>query len=219
MIRLLADLAEVDVRAPDTVLSERLSEWLDINQAIALSTALERRPAAPTCASPPVHSAEAECALVRTALTTGINGDRAFQDLDTPNDPALLRQRYFALQQMMETRIGELRRDLRERLARASDDLARLAAVDAAMERALVRRERSLLARIPALLDRHVKRLQVTVPNDTDTPDDEPSASASQPWRELFHQDMRRVLLAELEVRLHPIEGLLAALRTLPQGP
>ena len=34
------------------------------------------------------------------------------------------------------------------------------------------------------------------------------------PWLAMFEQDLRTALLAELDVRFHPIEGLLAALRT-----
>ena len=33
-------------------------------------------------------------------------------------------------------------------------------------------------------------------------------------WLDTFRADMRAVLLAELDVRLQPVEGLLAALRT-----
>jgi hypothetical protein len=33
-------------------------------------------------------------------------------------------------------------------------------------------------------------------------------------WLDVFRKDMRSVLLAELDVRLQPVEGLLAALRT-----
>ena len=33
-------------------------------------------------------------------------------------------------------------------------------------------------------------------------------------WLNLFRQDMQSVLLAELEIRLQPVEGLLAALRS-----
>jgi hypothetical protein len=33
-------------------------------------------------------------------------------------------------------------------------------------------------------------------------------------WLDAFRKDMQSVLLAELDVRLQPVEGLLAALRT-----
>jgi hypothetical protein len=33
-------------------------------------------------------------------------------------------------------------------------------------------------------------------------------------WLDVFRQDVQSVLLAELDVRFHPVEGLLTALRT-----
>jgi hypothetical protein len=39
-------------------------------------------------------------------------------------------------------------------------------------------------------------------------------AVAPNAWLDVFRKDMQSVLLAELDVRLQPVEGLLAALRT-----
>ncbi|WP_128596424.1 DUF3348 family protein, partial [Paraburkholderia kirstenboschensis] len=39
-------------------------------------------------------------------------------------------------------------------------------------------------------------------------------AGAHGAWLDVFRKDMQSVLLAELDVRLQPVEGLLAALRT-----
>lgn len=61
------------------------------------------------------------------------------------------------------------------------------------------------------------------VPGDTEAPTvDAAQAGTSPPapaitagaWLDTFRADMRAVLLAELDVRLQPVEGLLAALRT-----
>lgn len=151
------------------------------------------------------------------------------------------RQRYSTLQQTMETNIGGLRRRLRGVLAAASPALNRLAVVDAAMEQALNTRERTLLAGIPGLLEPHFDRVrragQVAAEPDQDVaPNVAPVAEASKakasdatgsapkkavdkpmftvgPWLEVFRQDMQSVLLAELEIRLEPIEALLEALR------
>jgi len=38
-------------------------------------------------------------------------------------------------------------------------------------------------------------------------------ADASALWLDVFRKDMQSVLLAELDVRFQPVEGLLAALR------
>jgi hypothetical protein len=125
---------------------------------------------------------------------------------DAPIDYADFRQRYVSLQQAMESDIGALRTRLRSTLATKSPDMARLAVVDAVMEQALSARERSLLANVPALLGKHferLKRAQAAV-----------ETSAPNAWLDVFRKDLQSVLLAELDVRFQPIEGLLAALRT-----
>ncbi|WP_312543321.1 DUF3348 domain-containing protein [Achromobacter mucicolens] len=61
------------------------------------------------------------------------------------------------------------------------------------------------------------------VPGDTEAPAVEAAQAGTSPpapaitagaWLDTFRADMRAVLLAELDVRLQPVEGLLAALRT-----
>ena len=142
------------------------------------------------------------------------------------------RQRYSTVQQTMESNIGGLRRRLRAVLASTSPALNRLAVVDAAMEQALNNRERTLLAGIPGLLEPHFDRLRRegqavsgAVQDGTPaavTPEAEgtdPKKAVDKPmftvgpWLDVFRQDMQSVLLAELEIRLEPIEALLEALR------
>ncbi|MFT4249026.1 MAG: DUF3348 domain-containing protein [Pseudomonas sp.] len=224
-IRLLAGLTDADLHPPKPLPSERLSEWLDLNHAIALSAALDGNPGmtASDDASPTDAIGQADCARVRDALADAIVADRAFTDIGAhqARDYAFFRQRYLALQQAMETGIGQLRARLRDRLALASTDLARLAAVDAVMERALSRRERILLSRATTLLGRHFERLQRTGQETADGPREpppDPPTTTPGAWLEIFRKDMQAALLAELDVRLHPIEGLLAALRTQPRA-
>ncbi|WP_434212030.1 DUF3348 domain-containing protein [[Pseudomonas] boreopolis] len=214
-IRLLAGLAETDVQPPRPLPAERLSEWLDINNAIALSAALDGRPLAGV--APPGDAGEDECACVRAALAEAIAADRAFDGngAGVATDYAFFRQRYLALQQTMETGIGQARARLRERLAAQGPGPARLATVDAAMEKALTRRERTLLSRAPALLGQHFERLRqgAGLPDQTPPPEDA-AAAAPVDWLDGFRKTMQDVLLAELDVRLQPVEGLQAALRT-----
>jgi hypothetical protein len=50
----------------------------------------------------------------------------------------------------------------------------------------------------------------------TEAPEASEDAAPVTPgaWLDVFRKDMQSVLLAELEVRFQPVEGLLAALRT-----
>jgi hypothetical protein len=79
--------------------------------------------------------------------------------------------------------------------------MAKLAMVDTVMERVVGVREQSLLASVPALLETHFERLR-------QAPEQAPGA-----WLAQFRKDMQAVLLAELDIRFEPVEGLLAALR------
>lgn len=156
-------------------------------------------------------------------------------------DYSSFRQRYLSLQHTMETSIGNLRSRLRGMVAARNGEWTRLAVVDAIMDRALLPKERALLGAIPKLLQGHFDRLRqaeeavlaqiaADAAAEADTPagDDgsqprpetapqaAPAAAAPTPgaWLDTFRADMRSVLLAELDVRLQPVEGLLAALRT-----
>jgi len=173
---------------------------------------------------------------VRTALTKAITDGTAF----SVDDFAPYRQRYIARQQAMEAGIGPLRGRLRAVLAAKSPELARLASVDAVMEQALDPQEQRLLATVPSLLEKYFKRLRqghlATLANETEETDEtdqaaqavmgatpapegqgKPSSSPiqAQPaaWLDAFGKDMQGVLLAELDIRFQPVEGLLEALR------
>lgn len=239
LIRLLARLADVDVPESRQSLSDRLSQWLGWTDAIALSSALNGNPPAVAANARAFGSAEEDaCARVRDALAltiTGKSGSAADRrrvsghglvrtasrtaPVEEVADFAVFRQRYLTIQQSMETDIGNLRGRLRSMLATRTPAMARLAVVDAVMERALSERERSLLASVPVLLAGHFVRLreaeQTALAAAEASGDAAPGATvAPGTWQETFRKDMQSVLLAELEVRFQPVEGLLAALRT-----
>ena len=77
----------------------------------------------------------------------------------------------------------------------------------------LLPREHALLAAVPGLLGQHFQRLQQAALAAADHAPD----TAAEPWLARFHTDMQGLLLAELDVRFLPIEGLLAALGTPSQ--
>jgi hypothetical protein len=216
LVRLLAHFADLEVHEPAQSLADRLSQWLGWTDAIALSTALATDPPAMSGARSAPRDVEEECARVRTSLAGAFAREEAVARRrhrahvkpspdDPPADYADFRQRYVSLQQSMESDIGALRTRLRSMLAARSPDMARLAVVDAVMEQALSARERSLLASVPTLLGKHFERLK-SAHAAVETP-------AANAWLDVFRKDLQSVLLAELDVRFQPIEGLLAALR------
>lgn len=217
-IRLLARLTDVDVPPSPHSLPERLSQWLDWNRAVALSRALDASPASPVAAT---SDPQAEAARLRGALTRAIVDmpelAATCADIEEPRpappDYALFHKRYLARQQAMQTATGMLRGRLREQLATCSPALARLAEVDAVMELTLGPREHTLLAAVPTLLGEHFQRLRQAAP-----PAQGEAAPAGNAWLDLFGHDMQQLLLAELDVRFHPIDALLAALPPPPTG-
>jgi hypothetical protein len=231
LIRLLARLADVEVTESRQSLSDRLSQWLHWTDAIALSTALSGNlPAVSSGARAPGSAEETECARVRSTLVNAIAGGASPSAkgrgiaktsahdaaMDAAVDYAAFRQIYLSMQQTMETGIGTLRGRLRATLSAGTPGMSRLAEVDAVMERALSPRERSLLASVPGLLGGHFERLRKAereTLGDAQPPEDAPVLTPGA-WLNVFRKDMQSVLLAELDLRFQPVEGLLAALRT-----
>ena len=178
LIRLLARLADVDVPESRQSLSDRLSQWLGWTDAIALSSALNGNPPAVAAGARAFGSAEeTECARVRTSLANAIAGDSVFAAAKRRGPrgararsraPPWMRRsttRFFVsaicpCSSRWRRRIGNLRGRLRGMLAARTPAMARLAVVDAVMERALSERERSLLAAVPGLLGGHFERLR-----------------------------------------------------------
>ncbi|QWP79255.1 DUF3348 family protein [Lysobacter sp. K5869] len=225
LIRLLARLADAQVAPGAPPLSDRLSQWIEWTQSLALSSALDGAAPVPGFGAPtPVDAEERECARVRQAMAAAIASDRAFAAAPAPShaparsaaaredvsDFAFFRQRYLVLQQTMEAGAGRLRERLRDRLTLMSPELSKLAAMDAVMERALARRERGLLAAAPTLLARRFERLRADAQAQADARGE---TAAAETWLEPFRRDMHEALLAELDLRLQPSQGLLAALR------
>jgi hypothetical protein len=236
LVRLLARLAEADVSEPQASLADRLSQWLGWTDAIALSTALSTPPGTPlpragAGVAPTLDREDASLVVTaRSALTKMItracapakasananpqHGSRESAEANAPISFAEFRQDYLSIQQAMETEVGQLRKRLRTQLAARTPALARLAAVDAIMERSLGPREQRLLASVPALLATYFERLQRAaqqVPDEAASTNEAPAAPGT--WLATFRKEMQSVLLAELDIRFQPVQGLLAALR------
>jgi hypothetical protein len=200
-IRQLADGAVADVADSPQTFGERLGPWLAWTDAISLSAVLNqagtaaRPPASRSGTSLATRAAVDELASARAELAKAIVSDAAFVAAET--EPAHCRRRYTEHQRTMETRIPVLRAKLRAALAGHSPGLARLAALDAVMDEALAARERHLLSTVHGLLEQRYRRMCLTLPE--------------RPAR--YGQEVQGVLLAELDLRWQPIDGMLEALK------
>ncbi len=218
-IRLLARIVEVDGQPSGLAPSQRLGQWIDWTRAVTLSRALDRPLDAPPMALR-AHDPADEVAQARRALELQIGDreawDRAMQHagVDTEAGFAEPRKRYVAIQHAMQAATGRLRGGMRDRLAQGGPAQARLAELDAVMELVASPREHRLLGAVPGLLvDRHL-HLHRQASAGRDAPDLlAQAAPAADAWPHVLRQDMQALLLAELDVRFMPIDGLLAALR------
>jgi hypothetical protein len=194
LVRCLAGLGVGGAEATTTV-PERLGQWLDWTDAIALSGALSAAAQATpdNAVASPTAQQRAEAAVaaadrVRADLIRALEAGHAGAE-DPDATPAERRRRHQALQRTMEMRLPPLRAELRTALAGLSPALAQLAALDAVLERALAARERHLLGTVPGWLERHDATTRHTA------------------------------LLAELDTRMQPIDGLLQTLRSALRTP
>lgn len=235
LVRSLAALGIADVADSTQTFAERLSGWIGWTDAPVLSAALAADSPAPAASLVPSErqAGAEEVQQVRRELARAIESDEAFAALPARSpahgrpagagastvpastepgfDPAFARRRHAVLQQLMEDRIRVLRERVRAALAAAAPTLSRVAALDAAFEQALSARERPLLSGAAGLVESHIERRR-----DARTPPghEAPPATAADNRRA-----MRELLLAELDYRLQPIDGLMAALQQHPAGP
>lgn len=226
--------------APSTQdVAEHLSQWLGPVDAVRLGGALHSIESGlrkgPGQALD-VVAMEAACQAARTEVTQLITAPPAparpvrgradntpveEPDPEVQVDFALHAARYLALQKQMETRLAALRARMRQWLSKEGGPLLQLAALDAVMEQMLGAREQRLWASLPGHLEKRMaQRLQAHQRALlASSQDDEPRRwRQAGGWLWAFDQDMQALLLAEMQVRLQPITGLLEAARNEKTG-
>ena len=234
LIRVLTDLAMLDAVAPATAFAEKLGLWLDLNDAITLCAVHNASATRPQVAPSPAESGAGtamsrELVRVRTSLVNSITKGSSPKDAktrvalptpkhDAPFDAATAfepyRRYYLAHQRDMDTRIGPLRVQMRDVLAKASPALRTLAALDSVFDGMLNDRESKLLARLPGLLEQRFEQLHQTHQPSTVEAADADTPAPLMPtgaWLTRFGHELQTVLLAELDLRLQPTVGLIEA--------
>lgn len=208
---------------------ERLGQWLDFTDALNLFSVLNSRHGAGAA----VHEKRPgnlpeQLARVHRNLADSIRNDGVFS-----TEPAKIRfpaplpnatpesaaeftpyhRYYLAHQRDMSSAIAALRSNARQALAAQSPAHRQLAELDAAFEKSLTVRERNLLATIPMhLAKRFAQRYGEHRAGLAEAADNPTTWTSPGSWLEAFCQDTQAVLLAELDLRLKPVAGLIAAL-------
>ena len=216
LVRQLAGWFSEGVGAPRQDVAERLGQWLNVNETIALRTALAAAGAAAARRSAPaadplaLHSALLqELQRVRAVLTQSITARDASHRTDASEldiEWALFHQRLGDQQRRMALSVEALRGHVRQALAQSTPELAQLAALDAAMEPLLAGREARLLSSLPAFLKARFVALRQQAADPSDTVRDDLR------WLHGFAHEFEQTLLAELELRLQPVIGLIESL-------
>lgn len=215
LVRVLADMGLADAQPPGPARAQRLAQWVDIKQAIALRAAQDLPSGVPTAADPGLVPA---FEAVQRTVEQAIAEHPAHPDhpahhpvvapastASTPPVPyAPYRRYHLALQRQMERTLRPVRLRVRAALAGASPSLQQLAALDAAWEDTLQVRESRLLAGLQPLLEQRFQQLRAAHLASA------PAANGS--WLARFVQELQQVLRAEWELRQQPTLGLLEAL-------
>lgn len=218
LVRLLGAWATMDTPSSGMDFAERLGQWVSAFDAIKLQAAhqsvrgLQERPAAPALQQAAVQALQEQLQRVRAALVHAIAQDPVTLSGADPADPgfAPFQRRHGELQRHMEQMLTVLREQVRRCLADAGGRLQALASLDAAMQDMLAPREQQWLATVPGLLGRRfdqrrqaARQPQLALAGAGD---------AAPDWLAAFAGEWRQVLRAELDLRLEPVAGLMAAL-------
>lgn len=217
--------------------AEQLSLWLSTVDAVKLSRALHALESVAHQAVVPagadsavnVHALQASLDAVRAELTDAVTVKPAAPkpargradhtpveglDPEAEADFALHAARYLSVQKQMDTRLAALRVQLRQSLAAGPPALRQLAALDAVMEQMLGAHEQRLWASLPSHLERRMVQLRTAYQQRLEAAGHEDEASRWRlpgGWLWSFENDQRALLLAELQVRLQPLSGLVEA--------
>lgn len=239
LIRFVADLATVDGAESRQAFAQRLGQWVSFTDATTLYTALDSS-TAQVAAKPSTYPAEAQSAacgavteelnrvrtataeLIQRACSPALGATRIKFPAPQPDAPLEIafmyspfHRFYLSLQREMEAKVAPLRAKVRDAMTTRSPALRQLATLDAALDQILNDRERRLFSTVPTLLEKRFAQLRIShqqkMANGAKADD---PAAWMQPgaWLADFRDDLRGVLLAELDLRLQPAMGLMEAL-------
>ena len=124
-------------------------------------------------------------------------------------------QRFYNTYQVeIGVEVQNLRDKVRKEVSDVSKQLAQLAELDKTLELSLAVHNRKLFSVTTKLLEQRFKTLlneyQQSSTKEVDSAPEDWLISGA--WLDLFYRDMRELLLAEFDVRLQPVFGLLEAL-------
>lgn len=222
LVRFLTDLSAANTRVSHHKFTERLGQLIDFSDSISLSDAHARQLDVDTTSVADFRDGitaeflRARSGIIQQAMraffpSSGPSRNRwPTQEASVPPSAGTAAEPYLrfytAQQAEVDARIRGLHLRTREAVAHLSPRLARLCALDTALNEALAMHSRRFLGAVPRLLG---IRLEVLYAAFSETAADE------QCWadtREQYRREAQGLLLAEIELRLLPALGLIEAL-------
>lgn len=213
LVQFLTELALSQVKISHKNFAEELGQLIDLSDSFALSESLRSLNRTPfTKAELDTQALKADFLQQQSDMVENLI--RSFTpeigalalhlpkpegDKEVSDDKMLeAYKRFYALQQSdMDYKIIKLRGEMRLAIKTYSESLAQLVALDTALSDTLTVHSRRLFTLMPRLLAQRYAQLR-----------DE----AGYEWRKQFYKEMQSLLLAELDVRLQPVLGLIEAL-------
>lgn len=234
LIRLLADLVPANGVPSPQVFAQRLGQWVSFTDAMTLYAALTPA-AAPerarsVAAETALTAADAELTQVRTAVVQVIQRSCAavpgsarikfpVPPIETGPDIVISYAPFLrfcvTVQREMDSRLGPLRASVRQALMGASPAMRQLAALDAVFDTVLSERERRLLATVPPMVEKRFNALRqehLHMLAATGQTDDSAAWIRPGAWLARFRDELCGILLAQWELRLQPVTGMVQAL-------
>lgn len=193
-------------------LGERLGRLFGLGDTMALDAATAYR-----SRQPGTHNAGTleqlcqELVRARRALIDQIAdyGEAAPEDDDGTRDPEQLLNHYRVQQRKLAATSRQLRDKVRRAMKAQSQSLARLAELDSVFDHTMASYTSQCFAHIPNALEQQLQGLQTS--SQTLSEHSQERSSDSDIWPYCHYEEARNLLLAELEVRLEPVLGLLEA--------
>jgi hypothetical protein len=216
LVRQLADMSLLDNGNLPQTADLRIGKLLDLSDSVRIAAAQlpDNEPFEPSSVTP--ESVRADFLRVRASLLKAVelsfNPGQRYTRIKLPvvegralaEDPAVLGayQRFYASHQRdIVYRVQGLRERVSSCVSGASPELKQLARLDATLGSSLSAHASACFAKIPSLLSQRFEALN------------QPQISMSgEATHTQFQREIKNLLLAEIDARLLPIQGLVEAL-------
>lgn len=222
LVRFLSDLSVANTRVSHRKFTERLGQLIDFADSINLSDAHARALHVESTSVGAFRDGvsdeflRARSGIIQQSMRAFFPGNGPARNRWPPLEPeppsspdsaaAPYLRFYVAQQAEVEARVRGLHLRTRDAVGELSPRLARLCALDTALNEALALHSRRCLATVPRLLAQRLAFLFET------SLDGEITAEVWSNTREQYRRESQGLLLAEIELRLLPTVGLIEAL-------